>query len=179
MCGGGGEEVKPTEDMRAQAQNNAQLWNYYLKSYKPLIEKYTDRLTDPGQTETRSRNVAGRINADVMKNVTPENASLNPVVNAKAMGELADVEAGAKVQGQGGVRSREIADVQNVINIGRGEATTAQAGLDEIARQSLKREISSREADQLSDAATGDMIGSVSGAISAGLLRKKPDTKMG
>lgn len=177
MCGGGKpDKIDPTADQITQQQNNVKLWNYYVKNYKPIIEKYSARVTDTGRQEAQRRDVAGRINAEVMKNVTPAVASDNPIKTAKTLTDLSEVATGAKMQGEGGVKARQVADVQNVIDIGRGEETVAQAGLEDIASQSVRSEIASKQTQMLEQAAISDAYGSMAGAISAGLLRQRPPT---
>jgi hypothetical protein len=89
---------------------------------------------------------------------------------------LSEVGTGVKVQGQGGARSRVLSDLQNVIDIGRGKAVTAQAGLGDIAGESVREEIASRSLQEQEQAAIGDAWGSVAGTVAAGML-KKPATK--
>jgi hypothetical protein len=178
MCGGGGdaEQVKPTADMVEQQRINAELWNHYVTNYKPLMEKYSSNVTDPGIQTAEERKVAGQVNAEIMKNVSPSKMSSNPVENTKKLSGLAEAGAAVQVQGQGGARSRVLADVQNVIDIGRGKAVTAQAGLGDIAGQSIRSEISTRAIQEQEQAAIENAYGSAAGAVAAGLLRK-PATK--
>lgn len=174
--GGRSQTIAPTADMIEQQKINAELWNHYVTNYKPLIEKYSAKVVDPAIQALEEKDVAGRINAEIMRNVDPRKVSSNPVENTRMLSGLAEVGAGVKVQGQGGARSRVLADVQNVIDIGRGKAATAQAGLGDIAEQSLRSEISSRAAQEQEQAAIENAYGSVAGAVAAGLL-KKPATK--
>jgi hypothetical protein len=172
MCGGGGSsQVSETDDMQVQARINTQLWDYYQNNYQPLIDKYSKLATDPERQTEQERQVAGRLDAEVMKNVDPSKVSSNPVANTKRMADLSRAGAGVQVQGQGGVKSRQIGDVQNVINIGRGQETTAQAGLEEIAGQSLRTELASKELQQQEQGAMENAYGSVAGAVAAGLLK--------
>ena len=170
MCGGGSGQIQDTEDMRVQQEINASLWNYFKESYAPLIEKYTGMVTEPSRQAGQEKKVAGQIRGEVMKNVTPEMVSDNPVVNAKRLSGLATAETGAQVQGQGGVRGRQLGEMQNVIDIGRGEETEAQVGLGEIAGESIRSEIARTQTQQIQRAATENAYGSVAGAIAAGLL---------
>ncbi len=170
MCGSPGQ-IQDTQDMRVQQQINAKLWNYYIESYAPLIEKYTGMVTEPSRQIGQEKKVAGQIRGEVMKNVTPEMVSENPVVNTKRLSELATAETGAQIQGQGGVRSRQLGELQNVIDIGRGQETEAQVGLGEIAEQSIRSEIARTQAQQVRRAGIENAYGSVAGAIAGGLLR--------
>lgn len=175
MCGGGGEsqQVKPTADMVTQQQINAKLWNHYVTNYKPLVDKYAANVTDPERQSLEEKQVAGRVNAEIMKNVDPSKISANPVVNARKLSGLAEAGAGVKVQGQGGARSKVLADTQNVIDIGRGKAVTAQAGIEDVASQSLRSELASKTIQEQEQAAIENAYGSSAGAVAAGLLNTK------
>ena len=172
MCGGGGsQQVGSTIDQATQQQINANLWNYYQSSYKPLIEKWTAKVTSPDVQAAEKRQVAGEINAEVMRNVDPAKVSQNPVQNTRQMANLAAAGSGAQVQGQGGVRSRQLSNVQNVIDIGRGQATQADVGLGEVAAQSVRAAISSKDIQEQEQAAIENTYGSVAGTIAAGMLK--------
>jgi uncharacterized protein YjbJ (UPF0337 family) len=173
-AGSGGEgapTVNQTDAELTQQQINAELWNYYQTTYKPLVTQYVNKVTDKGNSAAEERQVAGQIRGEAMKTLTPDKVSENPVKNAKTLSNLARAESAMQVQGQGAVRGRKLGEIQNVIDIGRGQATEAQAGLGELARQSVASESSRLEADMMKDAAFTNAIGSVSGAIAAGLLR--------
>jgi hypothetical protein len=170
-------EIKPTADMQAQQEVNAKMFNYYMTDFKPLVERYSKDATSPAIQEAEKRQVAGRINADVMKNVSGMKVSENPVVNVKGASDVAQMATRAQVEGEGKVRSRQIGDVQNVINIGRGEATTAQAGLDAIADQSVGKEINRVAMEQEADAAQENAVGSLIGTGAAALLYKSDKKK--
>lgn len=172
MCGGGGkaQKVEPTADMIEQQKINAELWNHYIQNYKPMVDKYTASVIDPARAAADDKKVAGRVNAEIMKNVDPEKANMNPVAKTRMLSSLAEVGAGVKVKGQGGARSKEIADTQTVIDIGRGKAVTAQAGIGDIAAQSVRSEISDRTIQEQEQAAIENAYGSAVGAAAAGFL---------
>ncbi len=173
MCGDkGGADIEETEDQVAQQQVNAELWNFYQTSYKPLLTREASTVTDPAVKALEEKKVAGAINADVMKAVSKTPASANPVANTRAISEAAKLDTAAQVTGQAKSRSREIGQMQNMIDIGRGEATTAQAGLNELAGQSLQKAITDESLKQETEAATENAIGSAAGAV-AGLAWDK------
>ena len=173
--GGGGNapQAQETADQVAQAEINTKLWDYYQTSYRPLIDKYAQKVTNPEVKAEEESKVAGQINAEVMKNVDPSMAKTNPVQNTKQLNQLATVGSGAQVQGQGGVRSKQIKDTQNIIDIGRGQPTEAVAGLGDLASQSLSAEIADIELQNQQQAATENAYGSMAGAVAGGLLHKK------
>jgi len=171
FSGGSSGGVSETADQVEQAKINQQLWDYYQNSYRPLIEKWSQKVTDPNVQKEEFNKAQGQVNAEVMKNVDPSRATANPVQNTKALNELATIGTGAEVQAQGGVRSKQIKDTQNVINIGRGQATEAAAGIGDIASQSLSAEIADVELQQQKDASIENAYGSMAGAVGAGLLK--------
>ena len=170
MCGGGSDAIKPTADMKAQQKVNAKLWNYYQESYKPLITKYAAKVTNPTTQKEESNQVAGQINAEVMKNVRPGDVSSNPVANAKRLAGIGDVKTSATQAGEAGVKSKQIGDTQNIINIGRGQATTAAQDLGAIAEQSLQKEIQSKELSMEETANLENTIGSAVGMAASGAM---------
>jgi hypothetical protein len=173
MCGstGGSSQVQPTAAQNEQANISAQMYQYYMTNYKPLVDKYVAQETSPDVKATRERKMAGEINADVMKKVDPSKASSNPVENTKRMAGLANVRAGAEVIGQGAAKSREIATTQNIIGMGRGEQTQAAAGISQLAGRSLAEEIGTLQLEQQEQASTENAIGSVAGMVAAGALK--------
>lgn len=179
MCGGGGgpEKVAPTADMTEQQKINAELWNHYVTNYKPMVDKYTVAVTDPARAAADEKEVAGRVNAEIMKNVDPAKANMNPVAKTRMLSDLSDVGSGVKVQAQGAARSKTIADTQNVIDIGRGKAVTAQAGIGDIAAQSVRSEIADRTIQEQEQAAIENAYGSAAGMVAAGLLKGKTAKK--
>jgi hypothetical protein len=183
MGGGGGSDDEPvvvhTADQIAQAQINAKLWNYYETEYKPVVDKFISRVTDPVVQEAEERKITGQVNAEVMKNVKPENVDSNPVVNEKRLLNIGDVEVGAEMQGQGSARSRKLGTLKNVVDIGQGNETVAGAGISELASQSLQSEISNISIQDQEQAAVENAYGSLAGAMAAGLLKAgtKTETK--
>jgi len=176
--GGGSTAVGETEEMKAQQEINAQLWEHYVENYKPQIEKYSEMKTDPAIAEGEKKKVAGQVNADVMKRVP--GPSENIVKGARVLSEAGRTEAAAQVEGQGAARSHEISGLQNVIDIGRGKATTADVGLRELSSESVRTAIANKSSERLEEEATSEAYGSLAGATAAGLLKyKKPSVEKG
>ena len=171
--GGGGNSGQATEtaDMQAQAEINKNLWNYYQTYYQPMINTYAEKMSNSGTKTAEFNKAMGQVNESVMQNVDPTNASTNPVANAKMLGKVATIGTGASAQTQGGVRSKQLKDTQNVIDIGRGQATEAVSGIGDIASQSLTAELSDLSTQQQKSASTENAYGSTAGAVAAGLLK--------
>jgi hypothetical protein len=176
--GGGSSEVVPTADQIAQEQINAKLWNYYVSDYKPVVDKYINRTTDPEIKSEEERKIAGQINAEAVKNIKPDDVSSNPIANEKRLNILTKTETGAQMQGQGAIRSRKLNEYQNVVDIGQGQATTAGAGIGELAGQSLQSEISNLEIQDQAQSAIEDSYGSLAGAVAAGMIKSYDTSKV-
>lgn len=172
--GGGGQtivmsdgSIQETPDQLEQAKINQELWNYYQTSYRPLIEGWAQKVTDPAVQAAEEQKVAGQIRGEVMRNLDPNKASVNPVKNTRQLNDLSTIESGAQVQGQGGVRSRQLKDVQNIIDIGRGQATQASVGLDDIASQSVSTQLHDLNLQQQSQAVQANSIGYIAGILAS------------
>ena len=165
MCGGN-NKVGPTAEQQEAQTINQQMFDYYKTNYKPLIDKYAAQVTSPKETALENKKVTGQINADIMKHATPASAT-NPVVNANKMANLSSARAKAEVQGLAGEKERQIGKELNVIDIGKGQVTTAMQGLDEVAKESVDAAIRTKEADMEKQAQDENAIGSIVGLTAA------------
>jgi hypothetical protein len=182
MCGGGGGSSSKglTGAQKAQKEIDIKLWNYYQESYRPLLDEWAGMVMSPEVQEQEKRQVAGQINAEIMKNLDPTKASTNPVKNTKVMSDVARMEAGAQVKGQGNVKAKQMGNVQNLINIGRGEATEAAEGMGNVAAQSVQQQLQDEVMKQQEQAITENMYGSLFGTAAgigmSALNAPKPKT---
>jgi len=175
MTGGGDDNtVQPTADQVASQQINANLWNYYVTNYKPLVDKYASNVENPETQSEQAGQVAGEVSGSFMGNMNPANASTNPVANEMKGLQVAQAGTTAQIQGQGGVKAQQLESQQNVIDIGRGQETTAQAGMGDIASQSVQSAIATSNIGLQEQAAEENAFGSVAGAIAGGLIKAKP-----
>lgn len=170
MCGPGPDKEGPTYDQQVQADINQQMWDYYQKNYKPLVQKYAATATDSGTLDLEKKKVSGQINADVMKKASPV-SSTNAVANQKKMIDLADVKSSAEVSGEDSTKARQIGKQMNVINIGRGQTTKTMAGLNELAAMSVDSAIQDKEREMKTEAVNENAVGSAVGAVAAGALK--------
>jgi len=176
--GGGGGQVGPTPEMIEQEKINSELWDYYNESYKPQIEKYIALKTDTNIADAEKKQITGQVNADVMRKV-PQSGDKNLVNRARELTNISSIGSTGDVQATGAARSRELSGIQNVIDIGRGQATTADVGLRELADQSIRSAVNTAASNQQEAASTREAYGSVAGAIGAGLMKyAKPKPKV-
>ena len=166
MCGPPPDKIGPTYDQEVQADINNKMWDHYQKNYAPVRDKYIASRTDPKSTEAEKKQVAGRVNADVMKQVKPASAT-NAVVNARDMSGVADVKASAEQLGEAGVKAKQIGDEENIINMGKGQATKTMSGLDTLAGMSVASAIQDKQREQEVEAAKENAIGSAVGTVAA------------
>jgi hypothetical protein len=168
--GGGGGTVATPAEVVEQGKINQELWDYYLETYKPQIEKYAAMKTDPAVAAAEKNQVAGQINAEIMSK-TPAGGAENPVNTARTLSGIGKIGAAADVQGQGAARSRTLSGMQSVIDIGRGQETSVDVGLRQLSGESVRTAISNASSDRLEAEATGEAYGSVAGALAAGALK--------
>ncbi len=167
--GGGDNTITPTADQIAQQQVNAKLWNYYEQYYHPLIQAYSAEVTAPTNQKAEAGQVAGQINAEVMK-ALPSRGSDNPVKNSAQIGQLGQAATSAQQSGQAAVSKKQVGDVQNIIDIGRGQATQSSQDLGSLAQQSLQQEIFNKQLSMQSQAGWQNAIGSTIGMGAAGYM---------
>jgi len=156
-----------------KAINSMEMWNYYQKNYKPVIQKYINRTTNAGVQRQEARKVAGQVNADVMQQTnTAKSASTNAVDNAVNAAGLAEAKTGAQNRGAAAIKQRQLGELQNIVNIGTNQETQAQSGLSSLASQSLNTYLADRNRDLETSAANANAVGSAAGGI-AGLYYAK------
>ncbi len=171
MGGGGDNQIDPTADQNAQQKVNAELWNHYQTNYEPFIEKYSDQTIAGAPAQEQA--VQSKLNADIMKQLPRPNA--NPVVGAQNTAKATNLATGAKMNAVGKASQRTMGNMENLVNIGRGQATQAQASGEALAQQSLQQEIGVNNINQQQSTNTVNTIGSAVGAGTA--LATRPQTK--
>lgn len=177
--GGGGGGVEETKDQVVEQQNNTKLWQYYQETYKPYIDKTIALKTGNAARGEEANKAAGQVNAEVMKGVTAA-ANSSPVqpnaVNmTRTMNNAAGVEANAQVDSAARVKRKQMGDLQNIIDIGRGQQTDAQQGQANLAQQSLDTALADKQRDLQTEAMWENTAGSLVGAGAAGYKRTMSD----
>jgi hypothetical protein len=171
MSGSGAPQVQETQVQKTQANISADMFRNYMVNYKPLMDKYIAQEMDPKVTSEKERQLAGQINADIMKKVDPTKMSANPVANSKELSNLASVKTGAEVTGQGAARSKQLMSEENIIAMGRGEQAQATAGVSELAGMSVSEALQTKQIEQELTGQEENIIGSVAGMAAAGALK--------
>jgi hypothetical protein len=167
--GGGGGGVQETADQVQEQKNNTELWNYSQTVYKPFIDKYIAKETGNAASKTEASKAAGQVNAEVMKGVGSGIDPRQP--NAVGMTQQGDTAAGIKaeatVSAEGKVKQRQMGSLQNIVDIGRGQQTTANQTQEGLAGESVRSAIQEKEAELKSQAVTENAIGSAVGTAAA------------
>ena len=166
-----GDTIKYTSDQVAQQNVNAKLWNYYQTDYKPVVDKFVGRKTDPTIVKQEEDQMKGKVNAEVVKNIDPTKLSNNAVENMRKLNAAGKVAASGEVKGEQQIRSRKLSGEQNLVDIGQGQATTAAKGINELASQSLEKEMANVELEEKVGMVQDNAMGSMVGAGAAGLYR--------
>lgn len=137
----GDSSTQETPQQAQEAQNDAKMWNYVQQNYTPLVDKYIAKQNTDIDGKGEQKNVAGQVNAEVMKGETSA-ALTNPAQNATVTNDrsntVAGVESSAQATAAGKVKAQQLQGQQNVIDIGRGQETGAMQDQSQLAGQSLQ-----------------------------------------
>lgn len=156
MSGGGGKKqdntIKDTPEQRYAAQVAAEKWNFAQSTLAPLEDQYMANVNDM-DSEGRMGYIRGRANQASMggmsqglKQVDAQlgQAGINPN-SGRWTGTQTDLAEQSAQQGgetmgraQFQQRAEKTKGMQNIVAMGAGEATQAQAGLSDIASASAR-----------------------------------------
>lgn len=162
MSGGGGDSdntVKDTPEQRYAAQVAAEKWNFAQSNLAPLEDQYMANVEDM-DSAGRMSYIRGRTNQASMDNLSQGlqqvgaqlgQAGTNPN-SGRWLGTQTDfaeqnAQQGGETMGRAQFQQQaeQVKGLQNIVAMGSGESTQAQAGLSDIAATSA--------ADARSDAA--------------------------
>ena len=175
MGGGGDNEVKETADQKANAEIAVKRWNDAQTRLKPMIGSFAADVTrDPSLMETK---MAGAVNADVAQ--ATERAKIDPTSGGRtglreAAGVGATLSKGATTAVQG-ANDQQVAGLQAMTSLGRGQAISAELGYSDLARTSVGKAISDTAAKEDTRNAIAGTAGNIIGL--AGGLYKPLDEK--
>lgn len=161
MSGGGDSDntVKDTPEQRYAAQVAAEKWNFAQSNLAPLEDQYMANVEDM-DSAGRMSYIRGRTNQASMDNLSQGlqqvdtqlgQAGINPS-SGRWLGTQTDfaeqnAQQGGETMGRAEFQQQaeQVKGLQNIVAMGSGESTQAQAGLSDIAATSA--------ADARSDAA--------------------------
>ena len=156
MSGGGGSKsdntVKDTPEQRHAAQVAAEKWNFAQNNLAPLEDQYMANVEDM-DSSSRMSYIRGRTNQSSMAGLSQGlqqvdaqlgQAGVNPN-SGRWQGTQADMaersaQQGGETMGRAQFQQsgEKIRGMQNIVAMGSGEATQAQAGLSDIASASAR-----------------------------------------
>ena len=152
MCGGGGgdNEIKETAEQRELAKIAMERWDYAQKEFAPFQQKYMDKVEGlnstgayqgaagrAGQGYAREFGKAGQ---QAQRTLTAQGVDPTSGKFSATMGALDADQAAATADGVSRTQTtqsdRYVAGLENIVAMGQGKATSAQAGLGDVARAS-------------------------------------------
>jgi len=185
-CGSKNNTIPETEAEKKAAQINIERWNRSMEKFEPLKKMYLDKV-DNMDSEGRRSYATGKASQDVQTaysnagrqlNRSKFNSGVNPNSGNFKSGTLADAEAASSSTNTSGA---EISLIEgkgrgylNALKMGRGEETTAQAGLNEIAEQSQRQAFADAQSRIDASSTRKQNIGSLGGLAAYNYQKQRP-----
>jgi hypothetical protein len=176
--GGGDQEVEETPYEKALSRVAWYKWKDYQQRYVPFENKAIADVT--GDTKVLEDKTTAKINADLAQQVPV--GGLQPGEDPSSGASMVGTQA-IKVGSRGGVASAmgkqsakdmRVQGLKAAVDIGRGQASTAQLGLSNLAKDSVKGAITDAYSDWESDSAMGAAIGSGIGTAAGAIKNYGP-----
>lgn len=143
--GGGSDEIKPTEEEKALADVAIERWNEYQEKIVPYENRYMEQVQRTegdyamgrGQGAVSVEQAFAPARKEQEKNlfsagVRPGSGSHVMQANNLNMDKAQSRGVGVG-EGHMAVQGRHLAGLQNIVNLGEGQAADAQTGLSSIA----------------------------------------------
>lgn len=176
-CKGDAPSVKETQEEKAFADIAAQKWKYYQDNFKPLEQAYMDDVNSLNTDGARdfASGVAGSATTAAYGEAANRAAKsladvgINPASGKfqATMGEIATDQGAASSENQAmaknSVDDQYVVGLQNISAIGRGQSTTAQAGLSDLASSAANKAAGDAYSSFNNKAATLNAVGTVAG----------------
>lgn len=179
MSGGGGDnKVKDTPEQKALAQVAAEKWNFAQENLAPLEDQYmahVDQMDSAGNMSyIRGRTMQAQAGAQSQAQSQMEaglgRAGINPN-SGRFQGEVAGLgnelaQAGGETLGRAEFEqdNQKIMGLQNITDIGQGQAGQAQAGMSRLAQESSSNAIGNAQNAFNRRSANLQLLGTVAGA---------------
>lgn len=143
--GGGSNEIEPTAEEQQLSRIAVDRWNDYQTRLAPYEDQYMQmaqktpgdhqQARGQGAVATEQQFAAGR---DEMEgNLFAAGAKPGSGAHAVGMGQLRQdqghIQGVAAGEGHMGAQASHMAGLQNIVNMGQGQAADAQAGLSHVA----------------------------------------------
>ena len=179
LCfGGGGDEVKETDEVKELARISQERWDRYKDVYVPLENAYmktVDSFDSEANREALTSSVAGGIKTDLSNQMTESNTQMlaggvNPNdgafkgISTAALTKGSAVLANAVNTANMNLGSEKINRKQGVVQMGQGQATGAVKSFADISDTAQSTAIAGAEADFNAGQSWGNLAGNVAGA---------------
>lgn len=195
MCGGGGSnEVKETSEQKALAKIAAERWNYAQQEFAPYQQKYMDKV-EKINSQDQFNKVGGEVNQSYAHEFGKATDNLQTQMTAAGvdpssgkfqtgLGDMTVNQGSATADGQNRADTtqsdRYVAGLENVVNMGQGKASSAEAGLGDVAALSGQKASRDAVAAFQNRQDNMDAVGTIGGmAASYGLANAGTPTAAG
>lgn len=173
--GSGAKKVKETAYEKELARMAYSELKVYQTKMAPFRDKYIADMTGP--TAVDESRVAGEVNADfaqMNQGAIQGDPSLGRNRSAIAAQPLSKAQGYAAVSGTQAVRDNRIEGMQAGLDMIRGDATTAQAGISNLAATSVKDAMAKQEEKIARSNAITSAAGTLAGAAAGMYANRTP-----
>jgi hypothetical protein len=167
---GGGDEVKPTPEMEAQAQKAAEEWNEYYTNYRPAEDVLIDSVRATPDKVDKAQGIAVT-DIGLQFNGALDNAQAGIGGNAgrglRTLSNMRDSSAGMKgMATENAANAMDNQELQGLIRLGgfgRGLGNIAMDNLSNAASQSARSAIKAVQGKQKMNQVYGNAVGQAVG----------------
>lgn len=182
FCKGDAPSVEETKEEQAFAEIAGKKWRYYQDNVRPLEEAYMNDVNALNTEGARdfAAGVAGSSTSAQFDNARKQaaeslnSAGINPASGRyqATMTGLSDYQGAAttenKTMAENSVDDQYIGGLQNISAIGRGQSTTAQAGLGDLASSAANKARGDAYSAFNNRAGTVNAVGAIGGLAAHG-----------
>jgi hypothetical protein len=172
MGGGGQPKVEESPLEADLAEISREKWDRYKEAFRPVEAKYRERITDFGTKAAGDRaagmatvelssqygkHVSDAVSSETIKSgVRPGSGRrIGMRSNMNRMG--AKLKSGAATDARSGQKDRYFAGMQNALNIGQGQAVTAQNSMEDLVGNAVSKQRDNAVAKWNGDSAVQSM----------------------
>lgn len=172
---GKSQAIPETAQGRQAAAMALDQYNTYLKDFKPTEVAFIADTMKP--TTVAEASQVGKANADIeQKSAIPSGVDPNRVVNnPSAFANTAAIESATDTNVRQGVKANQIGKEEALVGVGRGQASSAQLSMDNLATASEQQAIGNKQAQVTQQGQIINGIGSGLGAVGA-IAKNWPQT---
>jgi hypothetical protein len=177
FCKGDAPSAQETKEEQAFAEIAGKKWKYYEDNVRPLEQAYFNDVNDLNTDGARdfASGVAGSSTAAQFDNARKQaaeslnSAGINPASGRyqATMSGLSDYQGAAttenKTMAENSVDDQYIGGMQNISAIGRGQSTTTQAGMGDLALSAANKARSDAYSAFNNRAGTVNAVGAIGG----------------